>query len=87
MGKHHSAVARKHHVCVLIPPADGPHGLLHLAADHDHYLRPSQARLAVTGDWVSLTSLFRTSDPEAFSQLKLKYGEKIPEVLYYNKGL
>ena len=29
----------------------------------------------------------RTSDPEAFSQLKLKYGEKIPEVLFYNKGL
>jgi len=29
----------------------------------------------------------RTSDSEAYSQLKLKYGEKIPEVLYYNKGL
>ena len=31
--------------------------------------------------------LSRTSDPEAYSQLKLKYGDKIPDVLFYNKGL
>eukprot|EP00090_Calanus_glacialis_P027751 TRINITY_DN4401_c0_g1_i2.p1 TRINITY_DN4401_c0_g1~~TRINITY_DN4401_c0_g1_i2.p1 ORF type:complete len:325 (-),score=104.29 TRINITY_DN4401_c0_g1_i2:129-1103(-) len=37
---------------------------------------------------ISVTSeSLRSSDPEAFQQLKDKYGEKIPRVLFYNKGL
>ena len=42
-----------------------------------------------TGSALSFQTLYscRTSDPVAYSQLKLKYGEKIPEVLFYNKGL
>jgi len=37
---------------------------------------------------VSITSQsLRSSDPEAFQQLEKKYGDKIPSVLYYNKGL
>jgi len=37
---------------------------------------------------MSVTSeSLRSSDPEAFQQLKDKYGEKIPRVLFYNKGL
>ena len=37
---------------------------------------------------IAVTSAaLRTSDPEAYSQLRNKYGDKIPQVLYYNKGL
>jgi len=37
---------------------------------------------------VTVTSeSLRSSDPEAFKQLEVKYGDKIPKVLFYNKGL
>ena len=33
------------------------------------------------------TASLRTQDPEAFSQLQMKYGDTIPITVYYNKGL
>lgn len=36
---------------------------------------------------ITITSESLRSEPEAFRQLEQKYGDKIPELLYYNKGL
>ena len=35
-------------------------------------------------NWITF---IRNVDPEAYNQLQKKYGNEIPKVLYYNKGL
>ena len=71
----------------LLPPGHGSCSLLHLPPDCFHHLPISKVVSVLPGTACLSCSTCRSSDPEAFQQLEKKYGDKIPSVLYYNKGL
>ena len=71
----------------LLPSGHGSPGMLHLPSNHQCHFGILEVENC-QNKWVLINLLIcRSSDPEAFQQLKDKYGEKIPRVLFYNKGL